>query len=115
MAGCSIIDHKQKMIRETLGKFVQKDRHTSAIHGWQNQIARFSIKRADSPIGIGILSNNLLWDNRSDAFGCPTPARIIYPAKPGFILEKNFERLAYSLGLFFSFFNQSWPFFLKAA
>lgn len=115
MTRSPIIDHKQKIIRESHRKLLKKESHTNAIHSWQNEVTRLSIERTNGPISIGVFSDNLLGHNRAYALRCPAATRIIYTAKSGFILEKNFKRLAYFFGLCFCFFNKPWPFFLKVS
>ena len=48
-------------------------------------------------------------------FWRPAVSRIIDASEPRFVLEENFERLAYGIRFGVRFFEDAWPVFLKAA
>lgn len=111
MAGRAIIDHEDKVVREFLSHMAQEKTHTFPVHGGQDEVNRSAILRAKGPVGICVFADDLFANDWPDACSGPASARIVDPAKAGFVLKENAQSATGCTGLFISLREQVRPFF----
>ena len=75
------------------GHFRQIERHGHRVSVRQDQADEFAIPRADAAKNMRVLARPMGGHLRTATRRSPAPDRIAPPAKPGFILEHQPQRL----------------------
>ena len=75
------------------GDFRQIQRHGGGVGVRQDQADEFPVMRTNTAKDMGVLTHPVGGHLRTNTQRCPAPDRVAHPAKPGFILKQQPQRL----------------------
>ena len=95
MPACPIQKHQNVLVGMPLGDFGQIQRHGGGVGVGQDQADEFPVMRTNTAKDMGVLTHPTGGHLRTNAQRCPASDRVAHPAKPGFILKHQPQRLVW--------------------
>jgi hypothetical protein len=86
-------EHQNMFAGMPAGHFGQKARHGRRVGVGQDQAVEFPVVRTDAAEDMRVLAHPIDGHLRPATRRRPAPDRIAHPAKPGFILKQQSQRL----------------------